>query len=220
MATYAPNTEMIAILGGTFNPVHLGHLYLAAQLQEQFNFDSIRFMPAAVPALKDTPSATPEQRAEMVDIAISGHPQLSLDTRELSRPGTSYTIDTLMLLREELGNQVSICWLMGSDAFAHLNAWNRWQELLNYAHLIVVKRPNSTDLLDLNTEVKALLDQHGAKSAEEMRQQAHGKILVREISALDISSTDIREKIADKLDVSSMLPKAVLGYIQQHHLYQ
>lgn len=230
MVTCAPNTptiefsatemSMIAILGGTFNPIHLGHLYLAAQLQEKCNFDSIRFMPAALPALKDTPSVTAEQRAEMVDIAISDHPYFAVDTRELSRPGTSYTIDTLVLLREELGNQVSLCWLMGSDAFAHLNAWHRWQELLNYAHLIVVKRPNNTDLSDLNPEVQNLLNQHAAQSIEEIRQQAHGKILVQEIAALDISSTDIREKIRNKKDVGNMIPTGVLIYIQQHQLYQ
>jgi nicotinate-nucleotide adenylyltransferase len=211
---------MIAILGGTFNPIHLGHLYLAEQLQEKCNFDSIRFMPAALPALKDTPSVTAEHRAEMVDIAISDYPYFAVDTRELSRPGTSYTIDTLVLLRGELGNQVSLCWLMGSDAFAYLNAWHRWQELLNYAHLIVVKRPNNRDLSDLNSEVQNLLNQYEAKSIEEIRLQAHGKILIQEIAALDISSTDIREKIATGQDVSHLVPCGVLNYIQTHGLYQ
>ena len=211
---------MIAILGGTFNPIHLGHLHLATQLQAKLNFDEIRFMPAALPALKDTPNVTAEQRAEMVKIAIANQPHFTLDTRELLRPGTSYTIDTLISLREEFGNQVSLCWLMGFDAFAHLNAWHRWQELLNYAHLIVVKRPHSADLSNLNPDVKALLESHEAKSAEEIKSQACGKILIQEIAALDISSTDIREKIPNKQDLSSMVPEAVLSYIQQHDLYQ
>ena len=93
---------MIAILGGTFNPIHNGHLHLAKQLQAKLNFESVRFMPAAIPALKDAPSVTRAQRAEMVDIAISEYPDFTLDTRELSRSGTSYTIDTLTLLREEI----------------------------------------------------------------------------------------------------------------------
>ena len=211
---------MIGILGGTFNPIHLGHLYLANQVQTRLGFDSIRFMPAALPALKDLPLVTAEQRAEMVEIAISDYPYFAVDTRELSRPGTSYTIDTLVLLREELGYQVSLCWLMGSDAFAHLNAWYRWQELLNYAHLIVVKRPNNTDLSDLNPEVKNLLNKHEVKSIEEIRAQAHGKILIQEIAALDISSTAIREKIRNKQDVSDVIPNGVLSYIHQHQLYQ
>ena len=211
---------MIAILGGTFNPIHNGHLHLATQLQAKLNFESIRFMPAAIPALKDAPGVTAAQRAEMVDIAISEYPDFSLDTRELSRSGTSYTIDTLTLLREELGKEVRLCWLMGSDAFAHLNAWHRWQELLNYAHLVVVKRPHSDDLSDLNADIQMLRNQHETNSVEALRQQPCGKILVQEIAALDISSSIIRVKLKKHEDASKLLPREVLHYIQQHHLYQ
>ena len=211
---------MIGILGGTFNPIHLGHLHLANQLQTKLGFDSIRFMPAALPALKDKPNVTAEQRAEMVKIAIANQPHFSLDTRELSRAGTSYTIDTLISLREELGDEVSICWLMGFDAFANLDAWHRWQELLNKAHLIVVKRPHSSDLSNLNAEVKTLLEKHETKNVEEVKKQAYGKISIQEIAALDISSTEIREKIAHDKDVRSMVPEALLSYIQQHQLYR
>lgn len=211
---------MIAILGGTFNPIHLGHLHLAKQLQASLGFDSIRFMPAALPALKDAPSATAEQRAELVKISIENQAHFILDTRELSRSGVSYTIDTLISLREALGNQVSICWLMGSDAFANLNAWHRWQELLNYAHLVVVKRPGNHDLSKLNAEMKKLLSTHEAKHTDEIKQQAHGKILIQEIAALDISSTQIRENIAHEKDVSAIVPPAALQYIQSHQLYK
>jgi nicotinate-nucleotide adenylyltransferase len=211
---------MIAILGGTFNPIHNGHLHLAEQLQAKLNFESIRFMPAAMPALKDAPSVTAAQRAEMVDIAISEYPDFTLDTRELSRSGTSYTIDTLTLLREELGKKVSLCWLMGSDAFAHLNAWHRWQELLNYTHLVVVRRPHSNDLSDLNADIQMLRNQHETKSIEALRQQPCGKILVQEIAALDISSSEVREQIANKQNVSKYIPQGVLNYIQTHGLYQ
>jgi nicotinate-nucleotide adenylyltransferase len=211
---------MIGILGGTFNPIHLGHLHLANQLQTKLGFDSICFMPAALPALKDKPNVTAEQRAEMVKIAIANQPHFSLDTRELSRAGTSYTIETLISLREELGDEVSICWLMGFDAFANLDAWHRWQELLNKAHLIVVKRPHSSDLSNLNAEVKTLLEKHETKNVEEVKKQAYGKILIQEIAALDISSTEIREKIAHDKDVRSMVPEALLIYIQQHQLYR
>jgi len=211
---------MIAILGGTFNPIHLGHLHLAKQLQAKIGFDTIRFMPAALPALKEAPIATAEQRAEMVKITIENQPHFILDSRELSRLGTSYTIDTLISLREELGNEVSLCWLMGSDAFAHLNAWHRWQELLNYAHLVVVKRPYSDDLSELNAEMKKLLRAHETNSIEEIKQHAHGKILIQEVAALDISSTEIRKNIAHGVDVSPLVPQAVLEYIQLHQLYQ
>ena len=211
---------MIGILGGTFNPIHNGHLHLAERLQQTLGFEAIRFMPAALPALKDKPNVTAEQRAEMVKIAIANQPHFSLDTRELSRAGTSYTIDTLISLREELGDEVSICWLIGFDAFANLDAWHRWQELLNKAHLIVVKRPHSSDLSNLNAEVKTLLKKHETENVEEVKKQAYGKILIQEIAALDISSTKIREKIAQDKDVRSMVPEALLSYIQQHQLYR
>lgn len=211
---------MIGILGGTFNPIHNGHLHLAKQVHAKLNLESIRFMPAAIPALKDAPDVTATQRAEMVDIAISAYPEFALDTRELSRSGTSYTIDTLTLLREELGKEISLCWIMGLDAFAHLNAWHRWQELLNYAHLVVVKRPHSDDLSNLNADIQMLRNQHETNSVEALRQQACGKILVQEIAALDISSSMIREKLEKLEDVSKLLPLEVLHYIQQQHLYQ
>jgi nicotinate-nucleotide adenylyltransferase len=211
---------MIAILGGTFNPIHLGHLHLAKQLQASLGFDSIRFMPAALPALKDVPSATAEQRAELVKISIENQAHFTLDTRELSRSGVSFTIDTLISLREALGNEVIICWLMGSDAFANLNAWHRWQELLNYAHLVVVKRPRNDDLSKLSAEMKKLLSTYEAKHTDEIKQQAHGKILIQEIAALDISSTQIRENIAHGKDVSALVSPAALQYIQSHQLYK
>jgi nicotinate-nucleotide adenylyltransferase len=211
---------MIAILGGTFNPIHLGHLHLAKQLQASLGFDSIRFMPAALPALKDVPSATADQRAELVKISIENQAHFTLDTRELSRSGVSYTIDTLISLREALGNEVIICWLMGSDAFANLNAWHRWQELLDYAHLVVVKRPRNDDLSKLSAEMKKLLSTYEAKHTDEIKQQAHGKILIQEIAALDISSTQIRENIAHGKDVSALVSPAALQYIQSHQLYK
>lgn len=211
---------MIGILGGTFNPIHLGHLHLAKQLQAKLGFDTIRFMPAALPALKDAPSATAEQRADLVKITIENQAHFTLDSRELSRSGTSYTVDTLISLREELGNEVSISWLMGSDAFAHLNAWHRWQEILNYAHLVVVKRPHSEDLSKLNTEMKKLLETHEAKHVKEIKQHANGKILIQEIAALDISSTQIRENIAHGKDASALVSPAAIQYIQSHQLYK
>jgi nicotinate-nucleotide adenylyltransferase len=177
-------------------------------------------MPAALPALKDVPSATAEQRAELVKISIENQAHFTLDTRELSRSGVSFTIDTLISLREALGNEVIICWLMGSDAFANLNAWHRWQELLDYAHLVVVKRPRNDDLSKLNAEIKKLLNIHEAKHAKEIKQHANGKILIQEIAALDISSTQIRENIAHGKDVSALVSPAALQYIQSHQLYK
>jgi nicotinate-nucleotide adenylyltransferase len=216
---------MIAILGGTFDPIHLGHLHLAKQLQNKLGFDTIRFMPAATPALKERPTATAEQRAEMVKLSIKNQDienqaHFTLDTQELSRIGPSYTIDTVISLRQELGSNVSLCWLMGSDAFAQLSAWHRWDALLNYVHLIVVKRPHSDDLSLLNTAMKQLLKSHQTHNIDEIKQLAHGKILIQEMTALAISSTEIRNKIANGEDVSALVPMNAYQYIQAHHLYR
>ncbi len=210
---------MIGILGGTFNPIHNGHLHLAERLKQTLGFEAIRFMPAAIPALKDMPNVSAKQRADMVKLAIVDHPTFQIDTRELERAGSSYTIDSLVSLRKELGDKVSICWLIGSDAFARLNTWHRWNELLNHCHFVVVKRPHSEEI-NWNAEVKSLVEAHQTNDANTLKNSANGKVLIQEIEALDISSTQIREKIASKTNVSDVMPRSVIHYIQQHQLYQ
>jgi nicotinate-nucleotide adenylyltransferase len=210
---------MIGILGGTFNPIHNGHLHLAERLQQALGFEAIRFMPAAIPALKDMPNVSAEQRADMVKLAIVDHPTFEIDTHELERAGPSYTIDSLVSLRKELGDKVSICWLIGSDAFARLNTWHRWNELLNHCHFVVVKRPHSEEI-NWNAEVKSLVEAYQTNDANTLKNSANGKVLIQEIEALDISSTQIREQIASKTNVSDVMPRSVIHYIQQHQLYQ
>jgi nicotinate-nucleotide adenylyltransferase len=210
---------MLGILGGTFNPIHNGHLHLAERLQQTLGFEAVRFMPAAIPALKDVPSVSAEQRAGMVKLAIINHPTFEIDTRELERAGPSYTIDSLISLRKELGDEVSICWLIGSDAFAKLNTWHRWSELLNYCHFLVVKRPHS-EQLNWNAEVESLLESHETSEVETIKNSASGKILIQEIEALDISSTQIRQHIASKENVGNLMPSNVINYIQKYHLYE
>ena len=210
---------MIGILGGTFNPIHNGHLHLAERLQQALGFEAIRFMPAAIPALKDMPNVSAEQRADMVKLAIVDHPTFEIDTHELERAGPSYTIDSLVSLRKELGDKVSICWLIGSDAFARLNTWHRWNELLDYCHFVVVKRPHSEDLT-WNDEIESLVERHQTNDVNTLKNSASGKVLIKEIEALDISSTQIREHIASKTNVSDLIPSSVIHYIQQHQLYR
>lgn len=210
---------MIGILGGTFNPIHNGHLFLAERLQQILGFEAIRFMPAATPALKDMPNVSAKQRADMVKLAIVDHPTFEIDTRELERAGPSYTIDSLTALRKELGDKVSICWLIGSDAFARLNTWHRWSELLSHCHFVVVKRPHSEEI-NWSSEVNALILAHQTNDVNALKNSASGKILIQEIAALDISSTEIREHIASQTNVSDVIPSRVINYIQQHQLYQ
>lgn len=213
----------IGLLGGTFNPIHNGHLYLAEQLQLVLKLDEVRFIPSAMPALKAAPEVSAEQRAEMVNCAIAGNPHFKLEPLELARAGKSYTIDTLLALRATLGAEVSLCWLIGSDAFKNLPAWHRWTELLNYCHFVVVQRPGARELsdpVDVVPALQTLIQQHITHYAQDLQRLPHGKILMQEIQALDISSTHIRQQLAAGKDVHTQVPANVLTYIQQYHLYQ
>ncbi len=216
------STQCIGLLGGTFNPIHNGHLYLAEQLQQTFSFDEVRFIPSAMPVLKAAPEVSAAQRAEMVRLAIAGKPNFKLDTLELARAGKSYTIDTLLALRATLGSEVSLCWLIGTDAFKNLPAWHRWQELLDYCHFVVVQRPDRLGLnaaIDVVPALQTLIQQHITHDVQDLKRLSHGKILMQEIHALDISSTYIRQQLATDGNVQTWLPANVLAYIQQHHLY-
>lgn len=215
-------SHCIGLFGGTFNPIHNGHLYLAEQLQVRLALDEVRFIPSATPVLKAVPDVSAEQRAEMVRLAIAGKPNFKLDTLELARVGKSYTIDTLLALRATLGGEVSLCWLIGTDAFKNLPAWHRWQELLDYCHFVVVQRPDRLGLnaaIDVVPALQTLIQQHITHDVQDLKRLSHGKILMQEIYALDISSTYIRQQLATGGDVQALLPADVVAYIRQHHLY-
>ncbi len=212
---------MVGLMGGTFNPIHYGHLRMAQELADALKFEQIRFVPAAHPPHKAPPLISAEHRAAMVQLAIANNPRFALDTRELMRQGASYTIDTLQSLRNELAQQVSLTLLMGSDAFAYFDTWHRWQEILHYAHIAVVQRPQ---LRGHNVKpspvVEEFLRAHYTANPAELRQHAAGRIILQEITALDISSTAIRSTLHRHDSVSYLLPDCVIEYIHQHQLYQ
>ena len=209
----------IGLLGGTFNPIHFGHLRMAQELAEAVNLDEVRFIPSANPPHKAAPSVSAEQRCQMVQLAIENNPLFKLDTRELTRNGASYTIDTLVSLRNEIGNDVSLSLMMGSDAFAKLNTWHRWQELLNFCHLILVQRPNSLIKQPLDHALEALLHERYTEDLDDLSAQAAGCIHMQSVTALDISSTAIRAAFQNKLTPHYLLPENVIRYIESHQLY-
>lgn len=213
----------VGLLGGTFNPIHNGHLYLAEQLQLILELDEVRFIPSAIPVLKAAPEVSAEQRAEMVRYAIADNPHFKLELLELERVDKSYTIDTLLALRAMLGDEVSLCWLIGTDAFKNLPAWHCWTELLDYCHFVVVQRPDARELSntqDVAPALQTLIQQHITHHAQDLKRLPHGKILMQEIQALDVSSTQIRQQLAAGGDVHTQIPADVLAYIKQYHLYQ
>ena len=208
------------LLGGTFNPIHFGHLRLAQELADALQLDEVRFIPSANPPHKDGVSVSAEHRAAMVQLAIADNPLFKLDTRELNRDGASYTIDTLISLREELGNNVALCLVMGSDAFAKLDSWHRWQELLKYCHIILVQRPNKLAQTKLSDDLTALLHDNYTENIDDLAQKSAGYIHMQATTAQDISATNIRKRLAIGKSVKYLAPDNVLAYIQQQHLYK
>ena len=135
-------TRRIGLLGGTFNPVHNGHLRSAVEVRERLALDELRLVPSARPPHRAAPEVTAEQRLAMVQLALAGSDELQVDARELQRSSPSWTVDTLASLRAELGPQAVVFFILGWDAFCGLPGWHRWQELLELAHLVVLQRPD------------------------------------------------------------------------------
>ncbi len=211
--------KCIGLLGGTFNPIHFGHLRMAQELAEALHLDEVRFIPSANPPHKAAPVVSAEHRAHMVQLAIEHNPLFKLDTRELMRSGASYTIDTLLSLRNELGHDVALCLMMGTDAFTKLNTWHRWQELLDYCHIVLVQRPNSTSNQPLDKVLESLLHEHYTEDIEELSTLAAGYIHMQTITALDVSSTAIRAAFCKKQPPHYLMPETVINYINSHQLY-
>ncbi|MFM9834825.1 MAG: nicotinate-nucleotide adenylyltransferase [Methylophilaceae bacterium] len=212
--------RVTGLLGGTFNPIHFGHLRMAQELANSLQLDEVRFIPSANPPHKSTPEVSAKHRAEMVKVAIADNPLFKLDEREMQREGASYTIDTLISLREELGSKTAICLFMGSDAFIHLNTWHRWQELLDYCHIVLVQRPNlSAEHPKLPEALETLLHEHYTENTIDLATKSAGLVHMQKITALDISSTKIRTMLQNRESPRYLMPENILTFIQQHQLY-
>ena len=184
---------MIGLFGGTFDPIHFGHLRPALEVMEALSLEELRFIPAHVPPHRDAPLITAEQRSEMVEIAIAEQPGFVLDTCELERNGRSYTVDTLHDFRKRYGKGTPLVLLLGTDAFAGLPKWNRWRELLQLAHIVVMQRPGG----DSGSTVgfADFLHQHYTDNPAALHHSPLGSILRVPVTQLDISATDIRERL-------------------------
>ncbi|RUM94470.1 MAG: nicotinic acid mononucleotide adenylyltransferase, partial [Thiothrix sp.] len=184
---------MIGLFGGTFDPIHFGHLRPALEVMEALSLEELRFIPAHVPPHRDTPLITAKQRSEMVAIAIDEQPGFVLDTCELERNGPSYTVDTLHDFRQRYGEDTPLVLLLGTDAFAGLPSWHRWEELLQLTHIVVMQRPADDSK---STGIPAdFLHQHHTDSPTALHHSPAGSILRVPVTQLDISATDIRERL-------------------------
>jgi len=205
---------MIGIYGGTFNPVHYGHLRTAIEIYEQLALDELRLLPCALPAHREMPEVNAKMRLAMLQIAIKNHPQLCIDDRELKRTGISYMVDTLASIRAEIGEYAVLLLVIGSDAFNGLSTWYQWQKLFDYAHIVVITRP-----LIMPTMLDNFYRQRQVSDIHSLKYATSGKIYFQQVTQLDISATSIRRTFAEHKNPSFLLPESVIEYIQAHHLY-
>jgi len=215
----AAGCRRIGIFGGTFDPVHHGHLRTAVEVCDSLRLDELRLMPSNLPPHRAQAAASAQQRLEMLRLALQGSPGLIADDHELRRGGVSYSIDTLRALRAELGSETRLALLIGMDAFLVIDSWREWRRLLDHAHLVVLARPGSAT--QLPAAIAAWAVDHAVADAEEAFARAPcGSIVRLELTQLAISATHIRQLIATGCSPRFLLPDVVLEFIRRHTIYQ
>ncbi|MCG6862520.1 MAG: nicotinate-nucleotide adenylyltransferase [Chromatiaceae bacterium] len=209
---------MIGVFGGTFDPIHFGHLRPALDVLQGLPLQEIRFVPLRTAVHRSQPVATAVQRLAMVQAAVEGQKGFVADERELDRDGCSYTYDTLVSLREELGPERPICLLTGLDAFGELPTWYRWEEIAEVAHLVVMRRPDANEPRD--PELRRWMEPRMAIEPQALAHAPGGQIYLQDVTQLGISATAIRSQIALGLSPRFLLPENVLTLIEREGLYR
>ena len=195
---------MIGILGGTFDPVHYGHLRPALEVMESLGLEQMRFIPNSIPPHREQPWLDSKQRLELLRLAIEDQPGFELDQRELERAGHSYMVDTLASLQDDFPG-TALCLVLGMDAFMGLKDWHQWQRIPELCHLVVTTRPGAElDQAFLQDIPAELVD-----SADELRLKAHGRILLKSVTQLDISASQIRQALKQGTSARYLMPDAV-----------
>ena len=210
-------TPCIALLGGSFDPVHAGHVALAAHFARLLKVDQLRVIPAGAPWQKNAVQASAQQRADMVRLAFADQAlAVTLDMQEIERPAPTYTIDTLRSVRAEVGPQASLVFLMGADQLQQLATWHEWRRLFDYAHICVAARSGCAPA------GQAVADEFARRlgSLEQIRSTPHGLTYLAQDFAVDISATQIRAALQRGDTPNPLVAPVVLDYIEQHHLYK
>jgi nicotinate-nucleotide adenylyltransferase len=208
---------LIALLGGTFDPIHNGHVNAANGAAMALAVAHVDLLLAARPKHRAAPVAAIEDRWAMLELAVADQPRLRADDREIRRGTATYTIDTLEDARATVGPTVPVVWVLGWDAYRQLPTWHRWRELATFAHLAVLKRPGDDAALDAT--MRAFTQQHRVDRRAELDGVPAGAVLFIDAPMRAISSTEIRAKLARGEDVRQLLPSAVSTYITNHRLY-
>jgi nicotinate-nucleotide adenylyltransferase len=201
---------VIGILGGTFDPIHYGHLRTALDVQQHLGLEQIRLIPLRDPPHRTQPTLSAAQRLALLHAAVDDNPLFRIDTRELERSGKSYTLETLQSLRTELPEE-TFCLLLGSDAFNGFHTWHRPEAILGLAHLVVMQRPGEPEPVRYHEQL--------THDPEELKWQAAGLVLALPVTQLEISATRIRELLRHGQSPRYLLPDAVLELIRRRRLY-
>ena len=208
---------MIGVLGGTFDPIHYGHLRTALDVQQRLALDEVRFIPCGEPAHRDKPIAEPLQRLAMVRAAISGQNKFVADDREIRRSGPSYMVDTLTSLKKDFKHE-SLCLILGTDAFNGLEQWHQWDKIFDLANIVVMRRPPIDGQAKINKHLFSKIKGRMV-DADDLNKNQNGGVAFVSVTQLDISATEIRRQWQECQDIQFFLPDSVLTLIQQQNIY-
>ena len=216
------STAPIGVLGGTFDPIHYGHLRLAEEIAGTLKLDQVRFVPSGTPPHRAAPGVPGEHRLAMVELAAAGNPRFHVDGREVRRAGPAYTFDTLAELRAEAGGTRPLALLVGADAFLEFATWHRWHEIFGLAHIVVAHRPGYPVERWDERMPQPLAREYSSRLVQQplaVHLSPAGGIAVVPFTALDISATAVRDRLRAGASPRYLLPDVVLDYIQLHRLY-
>jgi len=208
----------ILIYGGSFDPIHNGHLKTALAVQQHIHVQRVLFLPCKTPVLKEKTVASTEQRLHMLQLALKPYPTFEIDPREIKRDSPSYMVETLQSFRQELGKTAAINLLMGMDAFMQLPQWYHWEEIIQLANLVIISR-KIIGRLEISTTLQALLSTNETLDKSELLNHPCGKIYRYDAGNYPISSTLIREQLNNGRNISDYVPPSVYQYIQEQALY-
>jgi len=217
------STGPVGIFGGTFDPIHHGHLRLAEEVAESAKLGEVRFMPSGTPPHRTRPGADAADRVAMARLAVAGNPRFSVDDRETRRAGPGYTVDTLAELRSELGVSRPLALLLGADAFLELATWHRWRALFDLAHIVVAYRPGFPIDTWQARMPEPLAHEYAARHMHQplaVHLAPAGGIAAVSMTGLDISATFVRNAVAAGASARYLLPDSVLDYIRSRGLYR
>ncbi len=207
---------MRCILGGTFDPVHFGHLRPALDVQQALAIDCLHLLPCRIPPHRQMPQLADRQRLELLQLAIAGEPGLAIDDRELHREGPSYMVDTLLSLRAEIGDQ-PLCLALGMDALDGLDSWHRWEEIFGLCHLVVMQRPGNR--WPQAGVLAQRVNQARVEGREDLSTRPAGGVLGVPVTQMAVSSTQIRTLLGSGRSARYLMPDAVLERIMQENWY-